>query len=311
MKKISLVVPVYNEEENIVELYNEITKALNDFELIMVDDGSDDKSWEIIKEISKKDKRVKGIRFTRNFGQTPAIKAGINNSTGDIIVTLDADLQNDPLDIPKLLSEMDRGYDLVSGWRKDRKDAFFSRVLPSKIANWLISKITSVSLHDYGCTLKAYKREIIENIDLYGEMHRFIPALCGYAGAKISEIKVNHRPRLRGKSKYGIVRIFKVILDLMTVKFMGNFITKPIYFFGIFSFVLLSVSSIFFLITLYNKWYNHIFVKDQPLFLVAIFLSLAGLELGLIGLVAEMLTRIYYSGSKKDYFIKEKTYEEK
>jgi len=311
MKKISLVVPVYNEEENIVELYNEITKALNDFELIMVDDGSDDKSWEIIKEISKKDKKVKGIRFTRNFGQTPAIKAGINNSTGDIIVTLDADLQNDPLDIPKLLSEMDRGYDLVSGWRKDRKDAFFSRVLPSKIANWLISKITSVSLHDYGCTLKAYKREIIENIDLYGEMHRFIPALCGYAGAKISEIKVNHRPRLRGKSKYGIVRIFKVILDLMTVKFMGNFITKPIYFFGIFSFVLLSVSSIFFLITLYNKWYNHIFVKDQPLFLVAIFLSLAGLELGLIGLVAEMLTRIYYSGSKKDYFIKEKTYEEK
>lgn len=306
MKKISLIVPVYDEEENINPLYAEITRQLNEFELLFVDDGSKDKSWDKIREIALKDKRVKAIRFTRNFGQTQAIKAGIKNSTGEVIVILDCDLQNDPADIPKLMAELEKGYDLVSGWRKKRNDPFFTRVLPSKIANKIISFSTGVYLNDYGCSLKAYKREIIEKIDLYGEMHRFIPALCSYVGAKISEVEVNHRPRIKGKSKYGMIRIFKVILDLLTVKFMGNFMTKPIYFFGIFSFGLISVSSLFFLITLYNKWYNHIFVKDQPLFLVAIFLSLAGLQLGLIGIIAEMLTRIYYSSEKRDYYIKEK-----
>ncbi|MEW6013324.1 MAG: glycosyltransferase family 2 protein [Elusimicrobiota bacterium] len=306
MSKISVIVPVYDEEENINPLYEEITRQLNDFELVFVDDGSKDKSWDKIKEIALKDKRVKAIRFTRNFGQTQAIKAGIKNSTGEVIVILDSDLQNDPADIPKLMAELEKGYDLVSGWRKKRNDPFFTRVLPSKIANKIISFSTGVYLHDYGCSLKVYKREIIEKIDLYGEMHRFIPALCSYVGAKISEVEVNHRPRIKGKSKYGMIRIFKVILDLLTVKFMGNFMTKPIYFFGIFSFGLISVSSLFFLITLYNKWYNHIFVKDQPLFLVAIFLSLAGLQLGLIGVIAEMLTRIYYSSEKRDYYIKEK-----
>lgn len=306
MSKISVIVPVYDEEENINPLYEEITRQLNDFELVFVDDGSKDKSWDKIKEIALKDKRVKAIRFTRNFGQTQAIKAGIKNSTWEVIVILDSDLQNDPADIPKLMAELEKGYDLVSGWRKKRNDPFFTRVLPSKIANKIISFSTGVYLHDYGCSLKVYKREIIEKIDLYGEMHRFIPALCSYVGAKISEVEVNHRPRIKGKSKYGMIRIFKVILDLLTVKFMGNFMTKPIYFFGIFSFGLISVSSLFFLITLYNKWYNHIFVKDQPLFLVAIFLSLAGLQLGLIGIIAEMLTRIYYSSEKRDYYIKEK-----
>ncbi len=306
MSKISVIVPVYDEEENISPLYSEIVSRLNEFELVFVDDGSKDKSWDKIKEIALKDKRVKAIRFTRNFGQTQAIKAGIKNSTGEVIVILDSDLQNDPADIPKLMAELEKGYDLVSGWRKKRNDPFFTRVLPSKIANKIISFSTGVYLHDYGCSLKAYKREIIEKIDLYGEMHRFIPALCSYVGAKISEVEVNHRPRIKGKSKYGMIRIFKVILDLLTVKFMGNFMTKPIYFFGIFSFGLISISSLFFLITLYNKWYNHIFVKDQPLFLVAIFLSLAGLQLGLIGVIAEMLTRIYYSSEKRDYYIKEK-----
>lgn len=306
MSKISVIVPVYDEEENISPLYSEIVSRLNEFELVFVDDGSKDKSWDKIKEIALKDKRVKAIRFTRNFGQTQAIKAGIKNSTGEVIVVLDSDLQNDPADIPKLIAELEKGCDLVSGWRKKRNDPFFTRVLPSKIANKIISFSTGVYLHDYGCSLKAYKREIIEKIDLYGEMHRFIPALCSYVGAKISEVEVNHRPRIKGKSKYGMIRIFKVILDLLTVKFMGNFMTKPIYFFGVFSFGLIMVSSLFFLITLYNKWYNHIFVKDQPLFLVAIFLSLAGLQLGLIGIIAEMLTRIYYSSEKKDYYIKEK-----
>lgn len=311
MKKISIILPVYNEEDNIEIIYNEIANVIEDFELFFIDDGSIDKSWDKIKNIALKDERVKGIRFSRNFGQTQAVKAGIKNSSGEIIITMDSDLQNDPRDIPLLLSEIEKGYDIVSGWRKKRNDPFFSRVLPSIIANWIISFTTGTKLHDYGCSLKAYRREVLEKIELYGEMHRFIPALCSYIGAKISEIEVNHRPRIKGKSKYGMIRIFKVILDLLTVKFTGNFMTKPIYFFGVFSFSMIAVSSVFFLITLYNKWYNHIFVKDQPLFLVAIFLSLAGLQLGLIGIVAEMLTRIYYSNGRIDYFIKDKTYEEK
>jgi glycosyltransferase involved in cell wall biosynthesis len=311
MKKISIIIPAYNENENIKPLYEEIIGVVDDFELIIVDDGSTDKTWDIIKEIAEKDKRVKGIRFTRNFGQTPAIKAGIEIAKNDIIILMDADGQNDPNDIPKILSKIDEGFDVVSGWRKNRKDSYFTRTLPSKIANVFISFITGVKLKDYGCTLKAYKKEFIKKIDLYGEMHRFIPALCYYTGAKISEIEVNHRPRIKGKSKYGFTRTFKVILDIMVVKFTGSFMSKPIYFFGAFSFILLGISSIFFLITLYNKWYNHIFVKDQPLFLVAIFLSLIGVELALIGVIAEMIARTYYSITKKDFFIKEMINEER
>ncbi|MEF3280214.1 MAG: glycosyltransferase family 2 protein [Elusimicrobiota bacterium] len=312
MPEISIIVPIYNEAENISNLCKEIASVeIEDFEVLLVDDGSKDGGWELIKEISKKDNRFKGIKLSRNFGQTAAIKAGIENAKGDIIVTMDGDLQNDPQDIPTLISYVRKGYDVASGYRKNRKDPFLTRVLPSKIANYIISKITGIHLKDYGCTLKAYKKDILKKIDLYGEMHRFIPALCGYAGANIIEIEVNHRPRMRGKSKYGISRIFKVILDLMIVKFMGNFITKPIYFFGFFSITFISISFAFFLITLYNKWYNNIFVKDQPLFLVAIFLSLIGIQLGLIGVIAEMLTRIYYSKEKKDYYIKETTYDKK
>ena len=305
MKKISIVIPVYNEEENIKPLYEEVLNVINDFEMIIVDDGSIDNSWEVIKKIAEKDKRVIGIRFTRNFGQTQAIKAGIDVAENDIIILMDGDGQNDPNDILKLISKIEEGFDVVSGWRKKRKDNFFTRVLPSIIANYIISLVTGVKLNDYGCTLKAYKKDFIKEIDLYGEMHRFIPALCYYVGAKITEVEVNHRPRIKGKSKYGFMRIFKVILDIMIVKFTGSFMSKPIYFFGGFSFVLIGISSIFFLITLYNKWYNHIFVKDQPLFLVAIFLSLIGVELALIGVVAEMITRTYYSINRKNFFIKE------
>ncbi len=306
--KISIVIPLFNEDKNISILFNEIKNAVSDFELILVDDGSSDKTWEVIKDLSCQDKRIKGIRFSRNFGQTQAIKAGIKESSSDIIITMDGDLQNDPSDIPRLLKKMDEGFDVVSGWRKNRKDFFLTRIIPSVIANFFISFITGVKLKDYGCTLKAYRKEFLEKIDLYGEMHRFIPALCYYLGARIAEIEVNHRPRIYGSSKYGFARTFKVIFDLMMVKFFGGMINKPIYLFGSISLLLFLTSIIFFLITLYNKWYNHIFVKDQPLFLVAIFMNLVAVEMMLIGILAEILTRIYYRG-KTEYIIKERTYE--
>jgi glycosyltransferase involved in cell wall biosynthesis len=308
MKKISIISPIYNEEDNIAPFISEIDEAVKDldYELILVDDGSNDSSWEIIKNQASKNYRIKAIRFRRNSGQTQAIRAGIKKASGQFIVLIDADLQNDPKDISKLYEEINKGYDLVSGWRFDRKDDFFKRVLPSKIANWIISAITGIKLHDYGCSLKIYRSEFLKDIELYGEMHRFLPALVGYKGAKISEIKVNHRPRLSGNSKYGLFRIFKVIVDLITVKFLGDFMLKPAYFFGGISLIFISISFIFSLITLYYKWYNGIFVKDQPLFLVAIFLALIGVQIGLIGLIAEMLMRIYYnSGDKSTYSIKE------
>lgn len=308
--KISIVSPVYNEEENIVKLCEEIKDAISaryEFEIILVDDASTDSSWEMIKSAKKKFSFVKGIRLRRNSGQTHALAAGITDALGEYIVLIDADLQNDPKDIPVLIEEAEKGFDLVSGWRKKRKDKFWSRVLPSIIANKLISFVTGVKLHDYGCTLKIYRSEIIKELEIYGEMHRFLPALAGYKGAKIGEIEVNHRPRLSGESKYGILRTFRVTADLITVKFMGDFLTKPGYFFSIFSLSLLFISSICALITLYHKLYNHIFVKDQPLFLVAIFLAIVAVQIGLIGLVAEMILRVYLSSSGKPvYRIKER-----
>lgn len=309
MIDFSIIIPFYNEEKNVELLYNEIISSVEgNYEIIMIDDGSTDNTWQEIKQIAYKDEKVKGIRFNRNYGQTNAIKAGIKNSSGKIIITMDGDLQNDPKDIPRLLKKLNEGYDVVSGWRKNRKDKYISRILPSRIANFIISMVTGVKLKDYGCTLKCYKKEYIEKIDLYGEMHRFIPALCHYFGAKITEEEVNHRPRIYGKSKYNLTRTFKVIFDLLMVKFFSSYITKPIYLFGFFSIILFILSIILFLITLYNKWYNHIFVKDQPLFLVGIFMSLVSIQLILIGIIAELLTRIYME-NKFDYVIEETTYE--
>jgi len=303
VKDISIIIPIFNEEENIDELYTEIknnTKDLNT-EIIFVDDGSTDNSWNKIKEISKKEK-IKAIKLSRNYGQTAALKAGINIATKEFIITIDGDLQNDPADIKKLIAAMDYNYDVISGWRKNRKDNFFTRILPSKIANFLISSITGVKLNDYGCTLKIYRASFLKEIELFGEMHRFIPALIAYKGGKIKEIEVNHRPRLKGKSKYGLERIFKILIDVITVKFMGEFILKPLYFFGGISILLGIISIILALITLYNKLYNHIFVKDQPLFLVAIFIALAGIQIGLIGILSEIVVRTYYLSSKKNYY---------
>ena len=234
--ELSIVVPIYNEEENIRALHESVAAALNnsglDYELILVDDGSTDGSFPLLKEIAGLDPRVKVIRFRRNFGQTAAMTAGFDAASGRIVVPMDGDLQNDPNDIPRLLEKIHEGNDVVSGWRKDRMDAYLNRKLPSVLANFLISRMTGVKLHDYGCTLKAYRREVLDGINLYGEMHRFVPALASQVGARVAEIPVNHRHRLHGKSKYGISRTMRVILDLMTVKFLLSYSTKPIQLFG-------------------------------------------------------------------------------
>ena len=232
----SIIVPVYNEEESIPFLHEQITEAMKtlptSYEVVYVDDGSRDLSFRRLQEVASKDPHVTVIQFRRNFGQTAAIAAGISKSLGDVLVFMDADLQNDPTDIPRLLQKIEEGYDVVSGWRVNRQDAALSRNLPSKLANSLISSVTGVRLHDYGCTLKAYRREVLDHVNLYGEMHRFIPAHAAWVGATIAELPVQHHARKYGKSKYGIARTGKVVLDLMTVKFLGSFATKPIYVFG-------------------------------------------------------------------------------
>jgi len=308
--KISLVIPVYNEKDNLSALALEIASAFGasglSWESVWVDDGSTDGSGEELNRIIKELPGARLICFTRNFGQTAALSAGIQAASGEYIVTLDADLQNDPADIVSLLNKAEQGFDVVSGWRKERKDAFFSRILPSMTANFIISKVTGVGLHDYGCTLKIYKARILKSVELYGEMHRFLPALLGYMGAAIAEIPVNHRRRGKGRSKYGIIRIFKVTLDLITVKFMGDFLSKPIYVFGGFSLGLFTASGLMAVFTLYKKFYGHIFVKDQPLFLVSIFFALAGIQSAFMGLMTEILVRTYYRSTRKpSYIIKE------
>lgn len=310
-KKISIVIPVYNEKENIEELYEKVKKSLDlegyNYELIFVDDGSIDDSWLVIKNIADKDKRVRGLKLSRNYGQTFALYAGFQEAKGDIIITMDADLQNDPDDIGDLMKEMEKGYDIVSGWRKERKDPFFTKILPSKIANFLISLITGVKLKDYGCTLKAYKADVIKGIKLYGEMHRFLPALCAFEGAKISEIPVRHHRRKKGKSKYGLTRTFKVILDLFTVKFMGSFFLKPIYFFGGVGLFLCFIGVLFALWTLYDKYFLGVFVHRNPKILISFMFFPMGVQFILMGIIMEVLIRNYFeSQNKLPYNIKER-----
>ena len=308
---ISVVIPAYNEEENIPILYEKLKKVLEnlgeDYEIIFVDDGSTDRTYEILKEIAQKNKKVKVIRFRRNFGQTAAMYAGFEHAKGDVIITMDADLQNDPEDIPKLLEKMKEGYDIVSGWRKDRKDPFLSRKLPSMIANWIISKVTGVHLHDYGCTLKAYKADIAKNYRLYGDMHRFLPALAKRFGAKITEIPVKHHPRLYGKSKYGIGRTIRVILDIFLVKFLNEYITRPLYVFGGIGLTLFGVG---FLIELYLTVLKIFFGQDighRPLLILGVLLILSGIQLISTGIIAELIVRTYYeSKGEKPYIIQEK-----
>ncbi|TPW19697.1 MAG: glycosyl transferase family protein [Elusimicrobia bacterium] len=305
---LSVLIPVYNEEENLADLGREVREALAslDFEAVLVDDGSTDRSYEEIEKLAKADPRFKAVRLGTNFGQTAAMAAGIAHARGRLIACLDSDLQNDARDIPRLMAKLDEGYDVVSGWRRDRQDRLLSRRLPSQAANALISWATGVSLHDYGCTLKLYRAEYLKPLRLYGEMHRFIPAFAGFMGARIAELPVNHRARTRGVSKYGLWRIVKVVLDLLTVKFLDQYLSKPNYLFGGGGFALLGVSVLFGAQTLYKKFALGVFVKDQPLFHVAVFCAVVGVQLVLMGLLAEIMVRVYYeTRGRQSYFVRE------
>jgi len=306
---ISLVIPVYNEEENLKLLYQKLKETLEPLgkerEIIFVDDGSQDNSPKILDQLARKDPHVKVIHFRRNFGQTAALAAGFDLAQGEIVVTLDADLQNDPADIPKLLGKMEEGYDVVSGWRKDRKDPYLSRILPSTMANWLISKVTGVKLHDYGCTLKAYRQEVVKELNLYGELHRFLPALASWMGVRIAEIPVTHHPRRFGKSKYGISRTFRVILDLILVQFLLRYSTRPIRIFGgagLISFVLGLLLGCY--LSIIKILFRHP-IGNRPLLILSVLLIILGIQLLSLGILGEFLTRIYYEGqNKKPYVIK-------
>ncbi|MDD8014084.1 MAG: glycosyltransferase family 2 protein [Acidobacteriota bacterium] len=307
---LSIVIPVYNEGENLEDLYQEINAACGRLqkscEIIFIDDGSTDNSMAVLRGIHGRDPKVKIIRFRKNFGQTPALSAGFDYARGDIIITLDADLQNDPGDFPRLLEKVDEGYDIVSGWRKSRKDRFLTRLVPSKIANWLISHITHVRLHDYGCTLKAFRREVVKNIHLYGEMHRFIPAIASDMGVSIAEVEVNHRPRRRGKSKYNIFRTPRVILDLLTVKFLLSYSTRPLQIFGIFGLVSGLTGGILAIVLSYQRLVLRQAIANRPLLLLAILLIVIGIQFITLGLLAEIMVRAYHESSqKRTYFVKE------
>lgn len=301
--EISVVVPVLDEEENIAPLHQKLEaslQALNlSFEILYIDDGSRDRSFALLSEIAMRDARVKVIRFRRNFGQTAAMAAGMEHSRGRIIIPIDADLQNDPKDIPRLLAKMDEGFDVVSGWRKNRKDNSLRRI-PSRLANALISRVTGVALHDYGCSLKAYRADIMRDVSLYGEMHRFIPAYAHMVGARVAEIPVEHHPRVAGKSKYGIGRTFKVLLDLLVVKFLGGYGSKPIYFFGGIGLWSAALAVVLWLIVAAMKiWKADFHINRSPLFYIGIMLMLMATQLVLLGLLAEMNMRIYHESQGK------------
>ncbi len=307
--EISVVVPLLNEQDNIGPLYEQITQTLTDvydYEIIFVDDGSSDNSFDILTKLQKPDARIRVICFRKNFGQTAALSAGFAHARGKVIVAIDADLQNDPADIPEMIARLDEGFDVVSGWRKKRHDNAVTRLLPSKIANWLISRITGVKLHDYGCTLKVYRREVLEETKLYGEMHRFIPALASWSGARIAEMPVNHRPRTTGKTKYGLGRTLKVVLDLITVKFLGSFSTKPIYIFGGLGLAsgIGAIASGW--IVVYQKIAHNFAMNRNPLLVLTALLITATIQFILMGLLAELMVRTYHeSQNRPTYVIKE------
>jgi glycosyltransferase involved in cell wall biosynthesis len=313
MTDLSLVIPVYNEEENLCLLFDAIQEALKpierSWEVIFVDDGSSDKSLNVLESLSEKDsEHVRVVILRRNFGQTAAISAGVDYAQGKIIILLDADLQNDPADIPLLLTKLDEGYDLVSGWRKDRKDNRLTRTIPSNLANGLISWVTGVHLHDYGCTLKAYRREALEGFRLYGEMHRFIPVFAHSIGARITELPVRHHPRKFGEAKYGLDRTVKVILDLFTVKFLLDYSHKPMRLFGGAGMVLISGSGILLLYLFMRRLLDNVPVLGSPLFQLGVMFFILGFQSILMGLIAELLARTYHESQAKPTYTILKTY---
>jgi glycosyltransferase involved in cell wall biosynthesis len=303
---VSICIPVYNEEENIERLYAELcevaSRAKMNCEFVLVDDGSTDRSVEKLKEIAAEDSRIVLVELRRNFGQTAAMAAGFDYANGEVIVTLDGDLQNDPHEIPKMIAKLQEGYDLVAGWRKDRKDKMISRRIPSMIANRLISKITKVKLHDYGCTLKVFKADVAKNLDLYGELHRFIPALAAQRGAKIAEVPVNHRPRLFGQSKYGISRTFRVLLDLLTVFFFMCFSTKPLHMFGALGATSGFIGGTWLGVSIIQRLFFAVPMGGRPSVLLGVMLVLIGLQFLCFGLLAEILVRTYHESQNKKIY---------
>ncbi len=309
---ISVIIPVCNERDNLEPLLVRLAHTLDsiggNYEIVFVDDGSTDGSGAYLQARAQENPRIKLIEFRRNFGQTAAMAAGFDFAQGQIIIALDADLQNDPADIPSILMKLDEGFDVVSCWRRDRKDPWLDRKLPSQLANLLISHISGVRLHDYGCTLKGYRREVLQHVRLYGEMHRFIPIYASWAGARVTEIPVRHHPRLRGKSKYGLSRSFKVILDLITLKLLGSYSTKPMYFFGGAGLLSCAGGLFFACWTLVEKYVNQTKAHNNPFLLLAVFLFILGVQFILMGLVAELLIRTYFESQGKTPYIIRRTW---
>ena len=309
--KLSIVVPVYNEQENLPELFKQIEQAVTPlgiaWDVTFVDDGSHDESLRVLKELRQsRPENVQIVSFRRNYGQTAAISAGIDHSDGDVVLLMDADLQNDPADIPLLISKLEEGFDVVSGWRKNRQDNKFTRTFPSHVANNLISAVTGVHLHDYGCTLKVYRREVLDQVKLYGEMHRFIPVYASEAGGKITEVVVQHHPRQHGKANYGLERTFKVILDLITVKFLMSYSKKPIYLFGGGGLSLMGISAIMLIILAIRRITVGIPVLGSPWFQISVMAFILGFIAILLGLMAELIMRTYYeSQDKSTYSVRE------
>lgn len=304
---LSIIIPIYNEKENIAPLYEGLIHALSacdrQYEIIFIDDGSTDGSAAILMELASKDNKVKLINFRHNFGQTAAMMAGIDHASGEIIIPMDGDLQNEPADIPLLLAKLDEGYDVVSGWRKNRKDSLLIRNFPSHVANWLISKVFGVKLHDYGCSLKAYRKDVLKEVRLYGEMHRFIPVYASWQGGKVTEIPVDHHPRLHGNSHYGLERVIKVLLDLIVLKFLVKYANKPIYVFGGFGLASIAISFAAGLFAVYLKLFEAKAFISTPLPLLVVMAFITGIMSILMGLLSEVIMRTYYEAQHKPAYV--------
>lgn len=309
--EISVLLPVYNEQDNIARLDLDLTDALEklgrSYEVIYVDDGSTDQSLAKLREIGTRDSRIRIVSLRRNYGQTAAMSAGIDHARGQILIPMDADLQNDPADISRLLEKLDEGYDVVSGWRKDRKDRWLTRRLPSALANRLAAKLSGVDLHDFGCSLKAYRRDALTGVKLYGEMHRFIPIYAGWAGARVTEIPVTHHARAAGKSKYGLSRTIKVLFDLITIKFLSSYLTKPLYLFGTAGAVCLLISFFTIVFALYYRFVEGVHLNRMPLATLSMIMFAMGVQFIFMGLLAEMIVRTYHeSQDKPTYLVRER-----
>ena len=305
----SVVIPVFNEEPNILPLYNELKPVMDklgkNYEILFVDDGSTDRTYAAIKWVHNKDNQVRAIRFRKNFGQTAALSAGFDHAKGKVIITIDGDLQNSPKDIPRLLTKMEKGYDVVSGWRYNRKDPHLSKKIPSRLSNRLARKLTGLNLHDFGCTLKAYKRETVNDIELYGDMHRYVPALIAWQGYSVGEVKVDHRPRTRGKTKYGSGRFLRGFLDLINIRFWARYSTRPLHFFGWLGAISFILGFIIGMYKLILRFFYGVSLELGPLLIFAVMLIILGIQFIIFGFLGEIMIRSYYQGKRKIYRVKE------